>query len=57
VSLEVLNTYLLALMPSLRVAKPSATSDSAMFSPLVSEEEEKEIKQDSNLPPLTTECQ
>lgn len=34
-----MNTYLLALMPSLRVAKPSATRDSAMFSPLVSEEE------------------
>lgn len=36
---RVINTYLLALMPSLRVAKPSATRDSAMFSPLVSEEE------------------
>lgn len=35
-------THLLALMPSLRVAKPSATSDSAMFSPLVSEKEKKE---------------
>ena len=35
-------TYLLALMPSLRVAKPSATSDSAMFSPLVSDKEKKE---------------
>lgn len=34
---KVIKTYLLALMPSLRVAKPSATRDSAMFSPLVSE--------------------
>lgn len=40
----VMNTYLLALMPSLRVAKPSATSDSAMFSPLVSEEEKGGFK-------------
>ena len=36
-------TYLLALMPSLRVAKPSATSDSAMFSPLVSDKEKKDM--------------
>ena len=36
-------THLLALMPSLRVAKPSATSDSAMFSPLVSEKEKRDM--------------
>lgn len=38
-----MKTYLLALMPSLRVAKPSATRDSAMFSPLVSEKEKREL--------------
>ena len=36
-------THLLALMPSLRVAKPSATSDSAMFSPPVSEKEKRDM--------------
>lgn len=40
---RVMKTYLLALMPSLRVAKPSATRDSAMFSPLVSEKEKREL--------------
>lgn len=40
---RVMQTYLLALMPSLRVAKPSATRDSAMFSPLVSEKEKREL--------------
>lgn len=40
---RVMKTYLLALMPSLRVAKPSATRDSAMFSPLVSEEKKREL--------------
>lgn len=40
---RVMDTYLFALMPSLRVAKPSATRDSAMFSPLVSEEEKRGV--------------
>ena len=38
-----MDTYLFALMPSLRVAKPSVTRDSAMFSPLVSEEEKRGV--------------
>lgn len=40
---RVMDTYLFALMPSLRVANPSATRDSAMFSPLVSEEEKRGV--------------